>query len=486
MKNSNCNEINEVAAKRICCHCVGEHFLNALIVADGAEDCCSYCDHESKTITIAELAERIEEAFDDYYEQTSTQPDDFEAALLADRKSNYTWRRHGEEVLWAIGNAAEINERAAADVLSVLDDRHFDHELAKTGEEWPFAKDSHYTIKNIGCDDFNSDWHGFERKLKTEARFFSRSAQETLKEIFADLAVLRTSNELPVVLAAGPEANIKCLYRARVFAAENEKLEEALKFPWKHLGPPPMHAASAGRMNARGISVFYGATEPSTALAEVRPPVGSDVAVAKFSIERPLKLLDVEALKSVAASGSIFDRKHLRQVQRANFMGVLSAQISRPVMPNEEAFEYLATQAVADYLATEAKLDGIIFPSVQVGHKSLNVVLFHHASRVAEVPLPEGTDVSIGMFQYGEKDNSPDYVVWEDVTPPAAAIKPAEPDPLDFDIPSVINEAVDERIPTLSIDLGSVTVHHITTVSFVADAFPVKRHRFAIPESANI
>ena len=36
-------------------------------------------------------------------------------------------------------------------------------------------------------------------------------------------------------------------------------------------------------------------------------------------------------------------------------------------MPDDEAFDYLATQAIADFLATEnePRLDGIIFQSAQ-------------------------------------------------------------------------------------------------------------------------
>ena len=54
-------------------------------------------------------------------------------------------------------------------------------------------------------------------------------------------------------------------------------------------------AAAAGRMNARGISVFYGANDPLVALSEVRPPVGARVAIARFEIIRPIKLLDLTA-----------------------------------------------------------------------------------------------------------------------------------------------------------------------------------------------
>jgi len=58
-------------------------------------------------------------------------------------------------------------------------------------------------------------------------------------------------------------------------------------------------------------------------------------------------------------------------------------------MPDDEPFEYLATQAIADFLATEANpaLDGIIYPSVRGSDGKLNVVLFHKAARVARKGL---------------------------------------------------------------------------------------------------
>jgi hypothetical protein len=267
----------------------------------------------------------------------------------------------------------------------------------------PFSSESHYAEKDAGHGEFLGLWHEFERGIKTETRFFSRSAKSILDEIFEGLTGLQTTEGEPVVVSAGPETAIPTLYRARLFAGEEDKLEETLKAPWKHLGTPPAEAASAGRMNARGIAVFYGAIEAATALAEVRPPVGSKVAVARFHLLRTLRLLDLMALKSVAAGGSIFDPGTIGRMQRGNFLEKLSHRMSHPVMPHEEASEYLPTQAVADYLAVEAGLDGIIFPSVQTGHQSSNVVLFHHAARVVEVSLPKGTEVD-AQLETGDSD----------------------------------------------------------------------------------
>jgi hypothetical protein len=244
-----------------------------------------------------------------------------------------------------------------------------------------------------------------------------------------------------------------------------------------------MRAAIAGRMNARGISVFYGASSADTALSEVRPPVGSQVAIARFEIIRPLRLLDVEALRKIQATGSIFDPDYIHRIQLAEFMENLSRRITRPVMPHEEALEYLATQAVADYLATEAKVDGIIFPSVQEGHGSLNVVLFHHASRVEDVPLPEGTELEAMTDTSDEEGPRPDYRVWEVVPKKTQDAKVFSADPFGMLTRSINFEKHDFRTAALRIDLKSITVHHVKAVKFKTEVFEVVRHR--IPKNEN-
>ncbi|MDX7018912.1 RES family NAD+ phosphorylase, partial [Klebsiella aerogenes] len=61
-------------------------------------------------------------------------------------------------------------------------------------------------------------------------------------------------------------------------------------------------------MNAKGISVFYGATSKTNAVSEVRPPVGSFVVVSEFRVLRPVRLLDLTVLGRVAVNGvSRFD-----------------------------------------------------------------------------------------------------------------------------------------------------------------------------------
>ena len=289
---------------------------------------------------------------------------------------------------------------------------------------------------------------------------------------------LRTTDGAPVVILAGPDTPLTTLYRARVFAGEDEKLKEALKTPWKDLGTPPATAANAGRMNARGIAVFYGAKDAKTAIAEVRPPVGSKAALARFNIVRQLRILDLTALKSIAAAGSIFDRATIERMQRSNFLEELSHLMSRAVMPHEEALEYLPTQAVADFLANEVELDGIIFPSIQTGQASSNVVLFHHAALVEEAKLPKGTKVDAYLETSDSDGVHPDYWVSETVPPTASNDQP-EPPPFPFSHMRFqsFTESSDTREPTLRIDSNSIEIHHVNAVAFSADSYPVRRHR---------
>jgi hypothetical protein len=234
-------------------------------------------------------------------------------------------------------------------------------------------------------------------------------------------------------------------------------------------------------MNARGVSVFYGATHEHIALCEIRPPVGSRVAVGRFEIVRRLRLLDVEALRSVFVKGSIFDPAYARQLERAKFLRTLSQRISMPVLPNDEAFEYLVTQAMADYLSDrhDLNLDGLIYRSAQTKAEGSNVVLFNKAARTETLRFPDGTKISASLYDYEEDRRSPDYWVWENSPAPGdAGGKHID------DLTSVVpfhagtqDSNGDMRSISLRLDLDSLKVHHVEAVTFDTEPFSVKRHR---------
>lgn len=483
-------DFDALKIKRLCHRCVGEKFLRTEIRKRGQYAQCSYCGRQGKSYSIEEMADAIEGAFDKHFRRTSEQPSAFEQSMLSDKESHYEWERKGEPVVDAIMNAAGVPQEAAEDIQAVLDDRHGDFDAAAMGEETEFCDESHYEEKGPDDRAWREEWDSFERSLRNEARFFNRRAAEHLASVFGGIDKMSTADGRPLVIDAGPGTPLASIYRARVFQSV-EKLKTALCHPDLHLGSPPAALAAAGRMNAQGISVFYGCNEAGVAIAEVRPPVGSRVAVARFNIIRPLRLLDLTAFSEVVEPGSIFDSGYAGRLERAEFLRSLSRRITRPVMPDDEAFEYLATQAIADFLASEndPPIDGVVFPSVQAAGRALNVVLFHKAARVEALDIPEGTEIRASTGHGSDDGWEEDYAVVEE-TPPQ---KPP-PEKKDDDAGWLARHLFlaretsaydyDDRHATLRIDPASVDVHTVERVAFDTKDHPVRRHRWEkrVPE----
>jgi hypothetical protein len=469
---------------RLCFECVGEPFLRFEIKQDGAESICSYCGVKRKSLSLDEVADKVERVFTDHFYKTATEPSGME--YMAAKEGEKDWERPGQPVIELIEELARIELEPAQDLQEILEDRHSDFELAKTGEEQEYDADSQYAMLDVDTIGTHAEWTRFEKVLKTEERYFSKTAEETLSRIFEGIANRITLEGNPVVVKAGPGQAIEALFRARVFQSD-ELLTEALKRPDLSIGPPPSQVAATGRMNAHGISVFYGALEPATALAEVRPPVGSKVAVARFELLREMLLLDVRLLHALSESRSLFDPLSKSNRERAEFLKWLGRRIAMPVMPSDEPFEYLPTQAVADFLSMKANppLDGIIYPSVQAGKVELNVVLFHNASRVEVMHVPEGTKIDAELYDFDYDDNSawlaPTVVeeVPSETPPPVNTVRlepegSATPQNPSFDS----TRGYDPRVPALKIDATKVWVHAIRAVKFESDSHLVSRSQY--------
>jgi hypothetical protein len=401
-------------------------------------------------------------------------------------EGDYDWERRGDPITQVIEECAEIELEPAEDIQKVLEKRHHHFDPDNMGEEEPFDDDAHYASADVDVAESQASWFQFEKVLKTQARYFSRIAESTLTSIFEGIADHKTRDGRPVLVDAGPEEQLAAFYRARVFQSD-KKLEEALKRPEKDIGPPPPEAATTGRMNAHGISVFYGATDAMVALSEVRPPVGSKVVVARFRLLQPVRLLDVEALREVNTTGSVFDRDFLPRLERAKFLKWLSRRITMPVMPDDQPYEYLATQAVADFLATNANppLDGILYPAVQGGKGKLNVVLFHKSARVQSLDIPKDTEIVSQLYEQNDDGVEIYPWVWEQV-PLTTALPEAVPIRLEpeglltsepLDSPNPEDYDYEGRKPMLKLDIQDLQVHVVKGIEFDVESHSVHRHR---------
>src|SRR5258708_3221889 len=125
------DEIEQLKGRKLCFRCVGDSFLKSEIGKSGTKAKCSYCKKIGRCYNVGTLAERVETAFDEHYVRTHDQPDSYQSMLLSDKESDYEWSRAGEEVVYAIMNAADMPKKAAIDIQKVLEDKFYDLEAKK-------------------------------------------------------------------------------------------------------------------------------------------------------------------------------------------------------------------------------------------------------------------------------------------------------------------------------------------------------------------
>ncbi|MCL1633066.1 RES domain-containing protein [Luteimonas sp. SX5] len=432
---------------RICGDCISDAFLKAEIAKSARDDEeCSYCSKIKPTIEMNDLAERVDNVISLFFESTT-----------GDELPWANYEPTGNPLDEVVGELLGAEEDVVNDVVELLSEGWFDRDSL----EKKYGDDPHFVENTRFEQPLSEAWRKMEHSLKTAARHIDPKATVLLESVFGQVVEDRTYTEKPVIVEVGPGTEIEHLFRARVFQTE-DALEKALSHPERHIGPPPSEIAVAGRMNARGISVFYGATDQQIAIAEVRPPVGSYAAMGKFQITRKLRLLDLYELNAVVVDPrmSMFDPSCASAMTRSQFLGTLAEKLVMPVMPELQDRDYLITQVIADFLATHPtlELDGILFPSAQhaLTKRNIpgrNVILFNKASKVAYSDHDFG-NTRANLWDVDDDGARFQPMIWtEQDTEP----KPPRPP---FLIPA------DRIEPTLELDRESLEIFEIKAIQY--------------------
>lgn len=336
---------------RICHHCVGSHALKHWIKTDGGKKQCVNCGRRAYAITLDDLASRVDQVYremyrpgaDGYDGQQGDYPEEIIRGLLQDDGTDIP------EALAKYLNAGEW------------------HDVIDGGDEF-YGSGSRYVEVDFMTHPFEltESWIEFESRIKYGRRFFDEDVSRYLGELMQlirDVDSGRGRDETLIYsLKRGTE-----VYRAR----EAQTIQEVVKIqrnPQRELGPAPRELRlKGGRMNAPGICTLYGALDPETCVAEMKPSVGSYVVVGRFKLLRSAKVLDLTRLDNVSFIGDPFDSGHLDTVRLLRFLATFHDIVSQPVHPTQESIAYVPTQVVADYLANVGGVEGVIFRSAQRG-----------------------------------------------------------------------------------------------------------------------
>lgn len=220
-------------------------------------------------------------------------------------------------------------------------------------------------------------WEGYADRVQFRARFFDEEIRRllTLLVLWMD-KVAGPGTPHHRMIQPGTK-----IWRARSLNYK-EDVAKVLKDPIRELRPPPDRLRRAGRLNAAGIPVFYGAFSLDTVSAELRPAVGSFIVSGEFEVLRNLRVLDLSAFVQPVQHVSILSPDYMEHRKWGRFFAELQHVISRPTLDHDTVIDYLPTQILAEYLADVANFDGLVFRSAQIGlpenpDQKNNIALFH-------------------------------------------------------------------------------------------------------------
>lgn len=205
----------------------------------------------------------------------------------------------------------------------------------------------------------------FSFEVETNGRYIHNSSE--LK--FLD-ALKSTWEKRKTILPSGTE-----VYRAQIDHIENwVKDDDGLIENYEILPSedqrlfPKKEYAIEGRLNPKGILVFYSSMSKETAMSELRPWVNSKITVGKFRIKHDLEVLDLtlDPYHDIPKSNS-------NEWKEKVVWGDINYSFSKPIVNSDTSTEYIPTQILAEFFKKNG-FQAIIHKS-SLGHEK-NVVFF--------------------------------------------------------------------------------------------------------------
>ena len=270
---------------------------------------------------------------------------------------------------------------------------------------------------------FREDWGLFDH-----ARIDDSRAKDLLAEILDDGEIVRqpfSPSGIPVAdrLSELGQLRDELMYRNRFFPAVDIDLDrlkgllghlkiEADEVPgsWYRariqsddtvftigeMGSPPRRTASHGRANPAGIPYLYLGSTPTTAVSEIRPHTGEIACVADFKTPHDLRFVDLRRPKKMVSPFVLADAEDIGRMRSdLPFLEQLGEELTRPVVPQAAAIDYIPSQYVCEFIK-KCGFDGVIYrSSVSDG---INLALFDPArAESGDVMQYQVTRVSVDV-----------------------------------------------------------------------------------------
>jgi len=311
---------------KCCGNCFGDYFLAELVAELSSESgSCSFCGSAEMALV---SPDSLYEVFDGLREALYQESSNTESVKLS----------HLLKLDW--GLFGTLDEGVVDSLIEVI---------------IPDAEGQGYVPVVAHDADVVLKWDELRDELQHENRFFPQKLSFRVERegiLFEHLTARGNSPEF--------------FFRARLLSDEEP-------YGLNKMGKPDPELASNGRANPMGIPYLYVATNPETAIAEIRPHKHADVCVATFRLSVPLKFADLcNPLNTV--SPFQLDDDGLRLLpEYMPFLVRMGEELSKPVSPHKSHFEYLPSQYLCEYLKQRG-FHGVAYKS-SVG-TGLNYAIF--------------------------------------------------------------------------------------------------------------
>lgn len=389
----------------VCVDCIEDDALREIVKSEGTKQGCSVCENKNVAVSIKDLARIIDPYMREHY-----QPGPFERRYGPGDDDGYWEEQQGEDLSFALQDITGQYFDFQDTLIEALIDS--DPADVSDGGEPFYDSATSYVETRVYVGHLYEEWNAISDELRSERRFFSERARKFFDWLFdgiEDLWFYESKGKTKKKTGVVQDWAVKTpVFRARRADTEEDYTRVVLT-PSIELAPPPSRFARAGRMNAEGVTIFYGALDVATCLAEMRSSIGGYTVVGRFETTKPLRILDFGRLDKAFWDGkplSYFQADFGEQITRRKFRRRLHRLISQPVIPGHE-HEYLITQVLAEYLAyvRNPNFDGLLFASTQY-EEGMNVVLFpkhndsllENESALARFPL-KYVDDSVEIYR---------------------------------------------------------------------------------------
>jgi hypothetical protein len=248
-------------------------------------------------------------------------------------------------------------------------------------------------------NEFNSwqSYSDFKKSVKNQNRYFRNIKTEQ----FLNTALI-TSKKRKLNLTKG-----RVLWRAQLghdwqpmCHDDGYVADIPAPFPPDRMKPLD-NVAVEGRANPKGIPYLYLATEKETAMAEVRPWLGSKISVGQFKTVKNMVL--VNCSNDLEGFFLYLEEPSAEKKEQAVWQDISNA-FSEPITNNDKLADYIPTQILAEFFKNEG-FDGLYYKSM-LG-EGYNIVLFGiNRASLVKCYLFEANNIKFGF----QKSSIP-YVV---------------------------------------------------------------------------